>query len=116
MWNFKRTGLFAALGLSLVAALSLLLLVQKAFAPLIRRDDLVNDPPYITRLSKAFWSTLIPTSAVTAFVFCCLVFLYYFKVLRDDIAQIFEAVLWVCAIIFFVFKLVRAVVAPGKPA
>jgi potassium efflux system protein len=116
MWNFKRQGLFAALLLSLGVALLIAFVMRRAFAPLIRRETLMNDPPYISRLSKAFWSTLIPTLGVSVFVMTSIFFLDYFKVLRDDISQVFQALLWVCAIMYFVFKLCRAIVAPGKPA
>nr|WP_246748735.1 mechanosensitive ion channel domain-containing protein [Rhizobium setariae] len=116
MWNFKRTGFFAALFFSFVAAAFFMFLVRWAFAPIIRRENGDENPAYITRLSRAFWSTLVPTLAVAAFAVTCMFLLHYFKVLREDIAQIFYAFLWVLAGVYFVFRLSLSIVTPGKPA
>jgi potassium efflux system protein len=116
MWNYKRSSLLSALFLSLGAALIFMWLVRWAFAPLIRREEQDENPAYITRLSRAFWSTLIPNIATAGFVITSLFLLHYFNVLRQDISQIFQAMMWVLAGIYFVYKLARSIVAPRKPA
>jgi small-conductance mechanosensitive channel len=115
MWNYKRNSLFAALFLSLAAAVFFRALVRWVFAPLIRSEVEHENPAYITRLSRAFWSTLIPTIAIAAFVATSLFLLDYFNVLREDIEQIFQALLWVLAAIYFVYRLADSVVAPRRP-
>lgn len=115
MWNFKRSSLFAALLLSLAAALVFMWLVRWAFSPFIRGEARDDNPAYITRLSNAFWSTLVPNIATAAFVMTNIFLLDYFNVLREDIEQIFQALLWVIAGIYFVYKLARSIVAPTKP-
>ena len=81
-WNFKRLQLLSALFLSLCAALVLLLGTRKLFFPLIHREVLSEEPGYITRLSVAFWSTMIPTVAMAVFAATSYFFLQAFKVLR----------------------------------
>ncbi len=113
-WNFKRLQLLSALFLSLCAALVLLGCMRKLFFPLIHRELLSEEPGYITRLSVAFWSTMIPTFAMGAFAATSYFFLQVFKVLRPDIAPIISATLAVSVVLVFVSALSNAVLAPKQ--
>ncbi|WP_275783320.1 mechanosensitive ion channel family protein [Pararhizobium gei] len=113
-WNFKRLQLLTALFLSLCAALVLLAGTRKVFAPLIHRAIRKEAPGYITRLSVAFWSTMIPTMSMAAFAVTSYFFLQTFNVLRLDIAPIVSASLAVCIALIFVTTLAQAVFAPRE--
>jgi hypothetical protein len=45
----------------------------------------VEDPSYLSRLSVAFWSTLLPTLAVGVYLGSTVFFFNYYNVLRGDI-------------------------------
>ncbi|WP_455273392.1 mechanosensitive ion channel family protein [Rhizobium herbae] len=113
-WNFKRLPLLSALFFSLCAALVLLAGTRKLFFPMIRREFLSEEPGYITRLSVAFWSTMIPTAAMAVFAATSYFFLQAFKVLRPDIAPIISITLAICVALLFVSTLSNAVLAPKQ--
>ncbi len=112
VWKFKQLSLFGAVGLSLLAALVLLWGSYRLFSPYITRVAREERPNYITRLSVAFWSTILPTMAASAFAVTSYFFLNAFTVLRPDIAPLVAVALAVSVVIFFVFKLMNAVLSP----
>jgi potassium-dependent mechanosensitive channel len=113
-WNFKRLQLLSALFLSLCAALVLLAGTRRVFSPFIHREVRSEEPGYITRLSVAFWSTMIPTMAMAAFATTSYFFLQNFNVLRPDIAPIVSVTLAVCVALLFVSTLSNAVLVPRQ--
>ncbi len=113
VWKFKRMQLLAAVALSLMAALVLLSGSYRLFSPYITRAARQEKPHYITRLSVAFWSTVLPTMAAGAFAGASYFFLDAFKVLRADIAPIVAIALGVLVAVFFVTQLANAVLSPG---
>ncbi|MDC7262472.1 mechanosensitive ion channel family protein [Shinella sp. HY16] len=113
VWKFKRMQLLGAVGLSLMAALVLLSGGYRLFSPFITRAVQQQKPHYITRLSVAFWSTILPSIAVGAFAGTSYFFLDTFNVLRSDIAPIASVALGVMVAIFFVAQLANAVLSPG---
>ncbi|WP_426130869.1 mechanosensitive ion channel family protein [Pararhizobium sp. PWRC1-1] len=115
-WNFKRLQLLSALFLSLCAALVLLAVTRRVFFPLIDREAVSEEPGYITRLSVAFWLTMIPTLAMGVFASTSYFFLQVFKVLRPDIAPIISVTLAICVALMFVSTLSNAVLAPKQNA
>ena len=112
VWKFKRMPLFGAVGLSMMAALVLLSGSYRLFAPFITRAVRQEKPHYITRLSVAFWSTILPSMAAAAFAGASYFFLDAFKVLRTDIAPIVTIALGVTVAIYFVGQLANAVLSP----
>lgn len=113
VWKFKRMQLLGAVGLSLLAALVLLSGSYRLFSPFITRAAQQEKPHYITRLSVAFWSTILPTAAAGAFAGTSYFFLDTFNVLRSDIAPIISLGLGVVVAIYFVGQLANAVLSPG---
>ncbi|MGB3813497.1 MAG: mechanosensitive ion channel family protein [Shinella sp.] len=113
VWKFKKIQLLGAVGLSLVAALVLLSGSYRLFSPYITRAARQEKPHYITRLSVAFWSTVLPTMAAAAFAVTAYFFLDAFKVLRTDIAPIIVVALGVVVAVYFVAQLANAVLSPG---
>lgn len=114
VWSFKRLQLLGALFLSLCAALVLVVGTRRLFSPLVYREATSGEPGYITRLSVAFWSTMIPTTAMVVFAVTSYFFLQSFNVLRPDIAPIVAAMLATSGALVFVSTLANAVLAPRQ--
>lgn len=113
VWKFKRMPLLGAVALSLLAALVLLSGSYRLFSPYITRAARQEKPHYITRLSVAFWSTVLPTVSAAAFAGASYFFLDAFKVLRADIAPLVAVTLAMAVAIYFVAQLANAVLSPG---
>ena len=100
---------------ALLAAAVLLVGGRRLFGRLIDPDPAIEKPSYLSRLSVAFWSTLLPTAAVTVFL-ATTYFLYdYFSVLRPDIATMMTTLFVVIGVVFFVHRLANAVLSPRLP-
>jgi potassium efflux system protein len=115
MWRFKSEGLFLAIGATILFAIVLAIVLQRFFSPLIRRDPDNANPHYIHRLSVTFWSATIPAMARAFVILCGLGFLYSFNVLRLDLFDILRAAAWAGLGVYYVWKLARGIVSPGKP-
>lgn len=115
-WNYKRVPFLSAIGLSLCAALIFLVGSYRLFSPFLLRheEEEEEEPTYFRQLSLAFWSTLIPTMALTAFGTSSYFFLSTFNVLRPDIAPIIAVTLGMIVALSFVTKLSNAVLSPKR--
>lgn len=113
---FKWQALLGWLFFSLLAALMFVPGAYRVFGGLIDRDPTDDDPPYTSRLSVAFWSTVIPTAAMTALAATIYVLGQSFSVLRPDVAPVVASVLMTLVGIFFVSKLARGILAPRTSA
>ena len=111
----KLGSLLAAVFLSIVAALIFLVGGYRLFRRYYVQDEAVESPPYISRLSVAFWSTLIRTMSLAAFLVTSFFFLSNFNVLRPDIAPILAALFGFIGLVYFVGRLSNAVFAPFRP-
>ena len=115
VWAFKWHALLGWLFFSLLAALVFVSGAYRLFGGLITRDPGLEDPPYTSRLSVTFWSTIIPTTAMTALVGTVYVMAGSFAVLRPDVAPVISSVLVVIVAVFFVSKLARGILSPQMP-
>nr|WP_244598703.1 mechanosensitive ion channel domain-containing protein [Rhizobium tubonense] len=115
VWKFKRIPLFTSVFLSLATALVLLSGAYRLFGRYFQRDDTIEAPPYISRLSIAFWSTMVDTLAVAALLVISYFFLSTFNVLRPDIAPVISAVFGFTGLVYFVGRVTNAVFAPSEP-
>ena len=113
--KFKFQSVLGAAFFALVAAAVLLVGGRRIFGRLIDADPTAESPSYLSRLSVAFWSTLLPTLAVGAFLVATLFFFNYFNVLRGDIGTFLTALFTVIGIVFCVNRLANAVLAPKLP-
>jgi small-conductance mechanosensitive channel len=114
VWKFKKLQLLGALALSLGAAMLFLSGGYRLFGRFIRRND-HEHPSYIRRLSVAFWSTVIQTVSLAAFLVASFLFLDGFNVLRTDITPIVVTFFGFVWFVNFVWKLTYGVLAPGEP-
>ncbi|ULJ72977.1 mechanosensitive ion channel family protein [Rhizobium gallicum] len=115
VWKFKRFAMFAAIFMSLATGLVMLSGGYRMFGRYLTRDDGVENPSYISRLSIAFWSTLIRTFALAAVLVTSYIFLNGFNVLRPDIAPVVAALFGAIGLIYFVGRFSNAVFAPREP-
>lgn len=114
-WKFKTLQFLAAIILSAGAALVFLLGGYRLFGRFIERNPALEEPPYIKRLSAAFWSTVLKTLSLAAFLVASFLFLDGFNVLRRDITPIIGAVFGFIWFVYFVWQLTYSVLAPNFP-
>ncbi|HEY6629998.1 MAG TPA: mechanosensitive ion channel family protein [Rhizobiaceae bacterium] len=115
VFQFKFQSMLGATFFALVAAAVLLLGGRRLFGRVIVADPSIEEPSYLSRLSVAFWSTLLPTLALGVFLFATIFFFNYFTVLRGDIGTYLNSLFAVIGVVFCVNRLANAVVAPTLP-
>jgi small-conductance mechanosensitive channel len=114
VWKFKKWQLLGAIALSIAAALLFLSGGYRLFGRFIRRNG-HDEPTYIKRLSVTFWSTVIQTASIAAFLVATYLFLEGFNVLRSDVASIVATFFFFIWLVSFVWKLTHGILAPGEP-
>lgn len=113
--KFKAVPLALAILLSLALASVILFVEKRVFSDINRRDLTVEDPSYMSRFSVAFWSTILPSMALSFFLASAYFLLDTFNVLRPDIAPIAASFFALIGLVFFVTAVSRAVLAPSAP-
>lgn len=113
--QFKFQSILGAAFFAVIAAAILLFGGRRLFGRVIVADPTAEDPTYLSRLSVAFWSTLLPTAALGVFLLATLFFFDYFNVLRGDIGEFLNSLFIVIGIVFCVNRLANAVLAPKLP-
>ncbi|AIJ60136.1 MULTISPECIES: mechanosensitive ion channel family protein [Brucella] len=113
--TFKLESFLAAAFFALAAALVLQFGAQRFLGAFYRRDPSVESPSYLSRLSVAFWSTVIPSAAVGVFLATTYFLLNYFNVLRTDIASLFQSLFIVLGLVFFIHRLAVACISSDMP-
>ncbi len=113
--RFKLQSVALATVFAVLAAAVLMVGGRRLFGGMIIADPARQDPSYLSRLSVAFWSTLLPAAALAAFLAVTYYLYDYFGVLRDDIAQMMLTLFNVIVIVFFVYRLSRALLSPRLP-
>jgi small-conductance mechanosensitive channel len=114
--NFKLNSVLGATFFALLMALALFMAGRRTFGSLYSRDPLNEAPSYLSRLSVAFWSTLLPSASIVLFLAATYYLFDYFKVLRPDIREIMLGAFQLVALVFFVSRLARSVLSPDMPA
>lgn len=114
--SFKLNSFLAATFFALVAAVLLELGARYFLGTIYQRDPEVESPSYLSRLSVAFWSTLIPSAAVGVFFATTYFFLDYFNVLRSDIALILRSVFSSAGLVYFIYRMSKAIISHDMPA
>ncbi|PZO77167.1 MAG: mechanosensitive ion channel protein, partial [Mesorhizobium amorphae] len=113
--RFKLQSALIACFLALSAAGLLLIVGRRLFARIFQSDFDREDPSPLSRLSVAFWSTLLPTAALWLFLGISWGLFDFFQVLRGDIGRMLQALFGVIAIVYFVHRLGMMALAPRRP-
>lgn len=113
--NYKLKSMLAVTFFALAAAAVIIVGGRRMFGRLFIPDPRVEEPSYLSRISVAFWLTLMQTTAVVVFLGITYYLFDFFEVLRGDIGQIMASLFYVIAIVFFVSRLATAVLSPGLP-
>ena len=113
--KFKFQAMLAATAMALILAAVLLIGGRRLFGRIFEPDPSVEDPSYLSRLSVAFWSTLLPTMALGVFLASTVFFFNYYNVLRGDIGIFLNALLSVIGVVFCVNRLTNAALEPRLP-
>ncbi|MBZ9676037.1 mechanosensitive ion channel family protein [Mesorhizobium sp. ES1-1] len=114
-FRFKFQAIVAATFVALGLALVLLVGGRRLFGRVFEANPAIEDPSYLSRLSVAFWSTLLPTVAVGAFLGSTIFFFNYYNVLRGDIGLFLNALATVIGVVFCVNRLTNAALSPRLP-
>ncbi len=114
-FKFKFQAVVIATFLALIAAAVLLIGGRRVFGRLIEADPAAEEPSYLSRLSVAFWSTLLPTAAMGVFFAATYFFFNSSNVLRGDIGVFLSAAMLILTTIFLVNRLANAALAPNLP-
>ncbi len=115
VFKFKALQLAIAVFLSMALASLILFLEYRLFGRINRRDPTNEAPSYLSRFSVAFFSTILPSLALSFFLASTYFLLDTFNVLRTDIAPIVASVFALIGLVFFVMAISRAVLAPAAP-
>lgn len=110
LWTF-----FGVLAISIIPVLVIHFSARHWLAELYERDPLVEKPSYLSRLSVAFWSTVIPSAGTVVFMALVYILLQHFSLLRPDIAQLLAALFAVIYIVLFIHRLAYGVLSPDIP-
>jgi len=113
--KFKAVPLAIAVLLSMALASLILFVEYRLFGRINRRDPRIEDPSYLSRFSVAFFSTILPSLALSFFLASTYFLLDTFNVLRSDISPIIASVFALIGLVFFVTAISRAVLAPAAP-
>ncbi len=97
------------------AALVIQLGARRVLGTLYQRDPTIESPSYLSRLSVAFWSTVIPSAAVGVFLATTYFLMNYFNVLRTDIAALIQSLFLVLGLVFFIHRLASACISSDMP-
>ncbi len=115
VFTFKLKSFLAAASFAFAAALVIQLGARRFLGAFYQRDPSVESPSYLSRLSVAFWSTVIPSAAVSVFLATTYFFLNYFNVLRTDIASILQSLFIVLGLVFFIHRLATTCISSDMP-
>ncbi len=115
VFKFKALPLAIAVLLSMALASLILFIEYRLFGRINRRDPSIEDPSYLSRFSVAFFSTILPSLALSFFLASTYFLLDTFNVLRSDISPIVASVFGLFWLVFFVTAISRAVLAPAAP-
>ncbi|SEB39411.1 Small-conductance mechanosensitive channel [Nitratireductor aquibiodomus] len=113
--KYRLNSLLLATALATIAALALLFGGRRLFGDFIEPDPTETEPTYLSRLSLALFSTLIPSLSIGVFLASTYYFLDYFSLLRSDIAPLLWSLFSVILLVYFVYRLARAILAPRRP-
>jgi small-conductance mechanosensitive channel len=109
-----RSALLAAL-LSFAAATVLFVFGRRLVLPMLIADPATEHPSYLSRLTVAFWSTLLPVLALIVFFGLTLVLYTALGVLPAGIGEILRIGFGVITVVFFIHRLSHAVLKPQLP-
>ena len=111
-WSTKRLPFLSAIFLSLAAALLFLSGGYRLLGRMVWRNPAEEDPHYMSRLSAAFWLTVMQSLSLAAFLVSSYFFLDSFNVLRSDVAPILKGAFNFIGLVYFVWRLLNAAFAP----
>jgi small-conductance mechanosensitive channel len=112
--KYKAQPMLLATTMALIAAFVLMFGGRRVFGRLID-PNAGEDPSYLSRLSRTFWSTLLPTLALGVFFAATYFFYDYYGVLRGDIGTFLAAAMTVVGLVFCVNRLTNAALSPARP-
>ncbi len=111
-----RTKLQSALlvtFLSLLAAVIIFIGGKRFFGPIFHADPAIEEPSYISRLSVAFWSTMLPVLAVGVFLRLTHFLYHAYGVIWGGVSDILGQLSSVILVVFFINRLADKILSPA---
>ena len=115
VWSFKLSSVLGVMICAALAAAVLRIGSNRIFGKVFEPDPTVEEPSYLSRISVAFWSTLLPTATLAVFLSLTYLLFEYFGIMREDIGVIMGALFYVILMVFFVHRLGKGILAPKMP-
>lgn len=119
-WRFVMANKLGAFLIATLLASSIALFIElwarRLLGPLYWRDPKIGAPPYLNRLSVAFWSTSIPSGAVASFLVITFSLFQFFGVIEDEIAILARSLFIVIGTVFFISRLAFVCISPTAPS
>lgn len=112
-FNFKLSALLGVVFFSLLAAYFILYAGRRFLGSLRRHGVEHGEPAYWSKLSAAFWSTIVPSLSVAVFLGLTFALMNQFQILTGSMAYLIGALFIVIGLFHFVFQLSTAVLRPG---
>ncbi len=110
--TFKLYEVMASTLLAVFLALVFSVVFGRLFKGLIQRDPSNLKPPYFSKISTGFWSTLKPSLVILVFLGAIYVFFEYFGILTPEISKLAGSLFIAVAGVSFAYNLSYAVFYP----
>lgn len=88
---------------------------RRLFSGVIEADPAAEAPSYLSRFSVAFWTTLLPSAALAVCLGTIYLLFRSYSIFTEDVAQVTGALFGVAIALYFVWRLVWAVLSPHLP-
>ncbi|MCO5065522.1 MAG: mechanosensitive ion channel [Rhizobiaceae bacterium] len=112
--RFKMQAALVATFFASIVGVIFYILGRRVGGRLLYKDPEAH-PDYLSRLSAAFWLTLLPSLALLLFMMLTVGLYQSYNVLRGDVAAYFIGLLQTLFICFFVNRLANAILSPDAP-
>ncbi len=113
--TFRLSSLLTASGLSIVLVVAVWWLFDRTLGRLLHTRRRDGELSYFSRLSLAFWSTVVPSLAFCAGLGIVYWLFFSFSIFSGQSLDLFRAFLVSLAAFFFIQQLVRSIFAPRHP-
>jgi len=115
VYTFQFKALTTAIFIALLVAAAAHLVGKRLFGALITRDPAIEHPSYVSRLSVAFWSALLPAVAQLLFLVVVWTLFESYSLLNIDVRVFLIGFMAVLALGAVIYRLSHAVLSPDMP-
>ncbi len=115
VWNFRTNAFLAATGLTVLLSTVVWFLLHRTLGRFFGYWVQAGELSYFSRLSRAFWSTLIPSLTLCANLGIAYWLFFNFGIFSGQSLELVQALLVSIAAFYFIARLVLALFSPWRP-